>query len=66
MNATRPLCANAVIPISAINKMIIGNMWNFRLWVNNAKISLIVENLVMTITVLVEAFMFVHFSNLTI
>ena len=48
MNATRPLCASAVTPISAIN------------------ISLIVENLVMDITILVEAFMFVHLSNLTI
>ena len=66
MNATRPLCASAVIPINAINKIIIGNMWNFLLWINNAKISLIVENLVMNITILVEAFMFVHFSNLTI
>ena len=66
MNATRPLCANVVTPINAINKMIIGNMWNFLLWINNAKISLIVENLVMDITILVEAFMFVHFSNLTI
>jgi len=66
MNATRPLCASAVMPINAINKMIIGNMWNFLLWINNAKISLIVENLVMDITILVEAFMFVHLSNLTI
>ena len=66
MNATRPLCASAVMPINAINKMIIGNMWNFLLWINNAKISLIVENLVMNITILVEAFMFVHLSNLTI
>ncbi len=48
MNATRPLCASAVTPISAINKIIIGNMWNFLLWINNAKISLIVENLAMT------------------
>ena len=66
MNATRPLCASAVIPINAINKIIIGNMWNFLLWINNAKISLIVENLVMNIIILVEAFMFVHLSNLTI
>ena len=66
MNATRPLSASAVIPINAINKMIIGNMWNFLLWINNAKISLIVENLVMNIIILVEAFMFVHLSNLTI
>ena len=66
MNATRPLCASAVMPINAINKMIIGNMWNFLLWINNAKISLIIENLVMNITILVEAFMFVHLSNLTI
>ena len=66
MNATRPLCASAVMPINAINKMIIGNMWNFLLWINNAKISLIVENLVMSITTFIEAFMFVHFSNLTI
>jgi hypothetical protein len=66
MNATRPLCVSAVMPINAINKMIIGNMWNFLLWINNAKTSLIVENLVMNITILVEAFMFVHFSNLTI
>ena len=66
MNATRPLCASAVMPINAINKIIIGNMWNFLLWINNAKISLIVENLVMNIIILVEAFMFVHLSNLTI
>ena len=56
MNATRPLCASAVMPINAINKMIIGNMWNFLLWINNAKISLIVENLVMNITVMVGSF----------
>ena len=66
MNATRPLCASAVMPINAINIMIIGNMWNFLLWINNAKTSLIIENLVMNIIVLAEAFMFVHFSNLTI
>ena len=66
MNATRPICVSAVLPLNAINKLIIGNMWNFLLWINNAKTSLIVENLVMNITILVEAFMFVHFSNLTI
>jgi len=47
MNATRPLCASAVMPINAINKIMIGNMWNFLLWIKNAKISLIVENLLM-------------------
>jgi len=45
MNATSPDCARAVIPIRAINKIIIGNMWNFLLLTNNSKISLIVDNL---------------------
>jgi|Marorgknorr_s2lv_1036017.scaffolds.fasta_scaffold143836_1 hypothetical protein len=44
MNATSPDWASAVTPISAISKMIIGNMWNFLLWINNSKISLIVDN----------------------
>jgi len=26
MNATRPVCASAVMPINAINKIMIGNM----------------------------------------
>jgi len=47
MNATSPLCANAVTPMSAINKIIIGNIWNFLLLTYNSKISLIVENLLM-------------------
>ena len=47
MNATRPVCASAVTPINAINKIMIGNMWNFLLWIKNAKISLIVEDLLM-------------------
>lgn len=45
MNATSPDCARAVTPINAINKMMIGNMWNFLLWINNSKISLTVDNL---------------------
>jgi len=44
MKATKPDCARAVTPINAINKIIIGNMWNFRLWTNNSKTSLIVDN----------------------
>ena len=45
MNATRPLCASVVTPINAINKIMIGNMWNFLLWINKAKISLSVLSL---------------------
>ena len=56
MNATRPVCVSAVMPINAINKMIIGNMWNFLLWINNAKISLITENFPMDITVMIGSF----------
>ena len=45
MNATRPDYARAVTPINTINKTSIGNMWNFLLFTNNSKISLIVDNL---------------------
>ena len=45
MNDTSPDCASAVTPINAINRIMIGNMWNFLLCMNNSKISLIVENL---------------------
>ena len=45
MNATSPDCARDVTPISAISKIIIGNMWNFRLLINNSKISFTVLNL---------------------
>lgn len=44
MNATNPDCVKAVTPISANNKMIIGNMYNFLRAINNEKISLIVLN----------------------
>jgi len=47
MNATKPLCAKVVTPISAIKSIIIGNIWNFLLWINSAKISLIIENFLM-------------------
>ena len=45
MNATSPVCANVVTPINAISNMIIGNMWNFRLFIKSSNISLIVPNL---------------------
>ncbi len=45
MNATSPDCARAVTPIKAINRIMIGNMWNFLLFMNNSKISLTVESL---------------------
>jgi len=45
MNATRPDCARVVTPISAISKIIIGNMWNFLLLIKSSKISFIVLNL---------------------
>jgi len=45
MNATSPDCARAVTPMSIINKIIIGNMYNFLLLINNSKISLIVDSL---------------------
>ena len=44
MKATKPDWAKAVTPIRAINKIIIGNIWNFLLLINNSKISLIVDN----------------------
>lgn len=45
MNATSPDCASEVTPINAINRIMIGNMWNFLLCMNNSKISLTVESL---------------------
>ena len=45
MNATSPDCARDVTPISVISKITIGNMWNFRLLINNSKISFTVLNL---------------------
>jgi len=45
MKATSPLCAKAVRPIMAINKIIIGNMWNFLFKIKNSKTSLITPNL---------------------
>ena len=56
MNATRPLCASAVMPINAINKIMIGNMWNFLLLINNAKISLIIENFPMVMIIMTGSF----------
>ena len=43
MKATKPDWAKAVTPIKAINKIIIGNIWNFLLSINNSKTSLTVD-----------------------
>ena len=44
MKATKPDWDKPVTPIRAINKIIIGNIWNFLLLINNSKISLIGDN----------------------
>ena len=45
MKATSPLCAKAVRPIMAINKTIIGNMWNFLFKIKNSNTSFNTPNL---------------------
>lgn len=42
MNAINPLCESAVMPIMAINKIIIGNMKNFRFKTYNSNNSFMV------------------------
>ncbi len=45
INVTSPLWDNAVIPISAIKRITIGNIWNFFLTENSENSSFIVESL---------------------
>ena len=58
MKATSPDWAKAVTPIRAINKIIIGNIWNFLRLTNNSKISLIVDNLDIGVVLMESVYLF--------